>query len=54
MSSEAPLKDLSRKAAAALGSSDDAPRIFEALSTYAEVLRSDFGEAVRHIHRIRS
>jgi hypothetical protein len=54
MSSDAPLKDLSRRAAAAIGSSDDAPRIFESLSSYAEVLRSDFGEAVRHIHRIRT
>lgn len=54
MSSEAPLKDLARRAAAALGSGDDAPRVFEALSSYAEVLRADFGEAVRQIHRIRS
>lgn len=54
MSSDAPLKDLARRAAAALGSSDDAPRIFESLSAYAEVLRSDFGEAVRQIHRIRA
>jgi hypothetical protein len=54
MSSDAPLKDLSRRAAAALGSSDDAPRIFEALSSYAEVLRSDLGDAVRHLHRIRA
>jgi hypothetical protein len=54
MSSDAPLKDLSRRVAAALGSSDDAPRIFESLSSYAEVLRSDFGEAVRQIHRIRT
>jgi hypothetical protein len=54
MSSESPLKDLSRRAAAALGSSDDAPRVFEALASYAEVLRSDFGEAVRQIQRIRA
>lgn len=53
MASEAPLRDLSRRSAAALGSSEDATRIFEALSAYAEVLRADFAETVRQIHRIR-
>jgi len=54
MSSDAPLKDLSRRAAAAFGSGDDAPRIFEALSAYAEVLRLDLGDVVRQIQRIRA
>jgi len=53
MASDAPLRDFARRAAAALGSSEDATRIFEALSAYADVLRADFTEAIRHIHRIR-
>jgi hypothetical protein len=53
MASDAPLRDLSRRTAAALGSSDDAMRIFESLTPYADALRVDFGETVRQIHRIR-
>jgi hypothetical protein len=53
MSSDAPLRDLSRRTAAALGSSDDGPRVFEALSQYADALRADFVETVRQIQRIR-
>lgn len=53
MASDSPLRDLARRAAAALGNSDDAARIFEALSQYAETLRADFAETVKQVQNIR-